>query len=331
MKTFLSKVKRPLVIVGSLSPQDRGPVQNFLARLQVPIYAEAPSGLRESPLLKNYLIHSSENILHDGHFDGVIRMGGVPTLRFWRDLEKKYINWPVLNLNSLPFSGLSRGVIEPINLSCLNEMDVEANKEDWKSFFDLDQKKYREVLNLLEEEKQSEASMIHQLSSLLPKKSRVYLGNSLPIREWDLAATRECREFEIGVSRGVNGIDGQLSTFYGWASPGQENWAILGDLTTLYDLAAPWILPQLPQISTHVVVINNKGGQFFSRLFESKLFLNEHQISFKDWARMWSFEYECWDAIPDKLAKKNGHQIIELLPDPEASQRFWKSYEAMWI
>ena len=80
----------------------------------------------------------------------------------------------------------------------------------------------------------------------MPDPCTLVLGNSLPIREWDLAATFRCARLEIGASRGLNGIDGQTSTFLGFAEATTENWAILGDLTTLYDLAAPWILPQLP-------------------------------------------------------------------------------------
>ena len=80
----------------------------------------------------------------------------------------------------------------------------------------------------------------------MPERARVFLGNSLPIREWDLAATAVPRGLSVAASRGLNGIDGQLSTFLGYAERQAPNWALLGDLTALYDLeAAPWIISQL--------------------------------------------------------------------------------------
>ena len=46
-------------------------------------------------------------------------------------------------------------------------------------------------------------------------------------------------------SRGANGIDGQVATFLGLSDGEGESWGIVGDLTTLYDLNAPALLPQL--------------------------------------------------------------------------------------
>ena len=91
----------------------------------------------------------------------------------------------------------------------------------------------------------------------------MYLGNSMPIREWDRSATYEDRGYEIQASRGLNGIDGQISTFLGLAQTGRSNWAILGDLTTLYDLAAPWFLSQMETRDITLVVMNNRGGRVF--------------------------------------------------------------------
>src|SRR5205814_220721 len=98
---------------------------------------------------------------------------------------------------------------------------------------------------ILDDEPQSELSMTRELSRTIPANSRVYLGNSLPIREWDLAATRERRGFIIEANRGANGIDGQLSTFFGQCHPSRANVCVIGDLTAIYDSNAPWLVRQL--------------------------------------------------------------------------------------
>ena len=164
--------------------------------------------------------------------------------------------------------------------------------------------------------------MIHTLSSKIPVGANVYLGNSLPIREWDLGATREDRHFQMGCNRGVNGIDGQVATFLGFCSSKEENWAILGDLTLLYDLVAPWVTPQLGHISATLVVVNNGGGKIFSPMFAHSAFQNTHQLTFEPLARFWGWGYERWETIPESILTRPGRRMIELVPDAAATDRF---------
>src|ERR1700722_4909909 len=91
---FIQTSKFPLVVVSTLPRKYRQQVINFLFRLKLPVYLEGVSGLREDPQLADYRI----TYIHDlwknaaslGYpIDGVLRIGGVPTLRPWRDLEDK--------------------------------------------------------------------------------------------------------------------------------------------------------------------------------------------------------------------------------------------------
>ena len=92
-------------------------------------------------------------------------------------------------------------------------------------------------------------------------------------------------------SRGLNGIDGQLSTFLGLCQPDRSNWAILGDPTTLYDLSGPWPLAQMPNdLDMNLVVFNNSGGKIFDRMFGTVRFQNIHNLSFEHWAAMWGLD-----------------------------------------
>jgi 2-succinyl-5-enolpyruvyl-6-hydroxy-3-cyclohexene-1-carboxylate synthase len=175
---------------------------------------------------------------------------------------------------------------------------------------------------ILHQEPQSELAMIRALSLQIPHASRIYLGNSLPIREWDLAATREPRGFVMEANRGANGIDGQLSTFFGWCAEGVENWCIVGDLTALYDLNAPWVVPQL-SATFKIVIINNGGGRVFDRVaslrkvaseVRERLIENAHTLTFDAWSKMWGIE----------------SSVIEMRPDREATHRVWERYDALW-
>ena len=94
----------------------------------------------------------------------------------------------------------------------------------------------------------------------------VFLGNSLPIREWNLFAQWTRPVPAVRANRGANGIDGQISTWLGWTADVSETWALIGDLTALYDLAAPFVLDQINTEGRVLAVINNSGGKIFERL-----------------------------------------------------------------
>jgi 2-succinyl-5-enolpyruvyl-6-hydroxy-3-cyclohexene-1-carboxylate synthase len=299
-----------LVLIGGLVARHRARVREFVSSLNAPVYAEALSGLREDAGLP--LITSGERMIARGPFDEVIRIGNVPTLRYWRDLET--LDIPVTHYSDLPFPGLTRGEVRPIDAlpSLHGQRDA--------SFFIRDREQAAKLDDVLADEPLSELGMLRRLSQSLPHGARVYLGNSLPIREWDLVATREPRGFVYEANRGANGIDGQLSTFFGWCAPDAHNVCVLGDLTTIYDLGAPWIVPQL-DASFQIVIVNNGGGRIFGRVASlraldtstrERLIENTHGVRFEDWARMWKLD------------------VIELRPDPDASQRVWQRYDALW-
>ncbi|HEX8254300.1 MAG TPA: thiamine pyrophosphate-binding protein [Thermoanaerobaculia bacterium] len=304
--------ERPLILIGGLAAHHRERVRDFLLRVNLPTYAEPLSGLREDPDLP--LITSGERMIARAQFDSVIRIGNVPTLRFWRDLEDRDL--PVTHFSDLPFPGLTRGEVHPIEaLPQLESRDRDAD------FFARDREQALRLTQIFDSEPESELAMFRTLSQQLAHGTRVYLGNSLPIREWDLAATRDARGFTYEANRGANGIDGQLSTFLGWCDPARDNVCVLGDLTTIYDLNAPWIVPQLGHTRFRIFVMNNGGGRIFSRVASlrsvdpatrERIIENTHDVRFEHWAAMWNID------------------VTELRPDAEASRRAWARYDQLW-
>lgn len=308
---MLNSKSKPVVVLGALASKHRDRVRAFVKNLNAPVYAEPLSGLREDPSLP--LITAGERMIARGNFDSVIRIGNVPTLRFWRDLES--LDLPVVHFSDLPFAGLTRGEVHPIEaLPSMTRLD------DSKEFFARDLDFTYRFAQILDDEPISELAMLRQLSRELSHGARIYLGNSLPIREWDLVATREPRGYEYEANRGANGIDGQLSTFFGWCAPARENICVIGDLTAIYDLGAPWIVPQL-DAPFRIVIINNGGGRIFGRVaslraldpaLRERIIENVHDVSFEHWAKMWSID------------------VTELRPDEAASRRAWARYDELW-
>src|SRR2546430_16073889 len=100
-----------LVIIGGLHARHRDRVRKFCIDSNRAVYAEPLSGLREDPALDGVRIRN-ERMLSRGEYNSVIRIGNVPTLRFWRDLDATAI--PVAHYSDLPFAGMTRGEVKPI-------------------------------------------------------------------------------------------------------------------------------------------------------------------------------------------------------------------------
>lgn len=321
-----------LVMLGAIHERDRPAVRQLLTDLRAPILADATSGLRAERLLEDLLIRSGDGCLKTWRPKSVLRIGGVPASRFWRDLE----NLPEIRVVSAlakGFSGLARESEVVESLNSLRPTNLLTPSRD-HPLLQLDQHRLSTLTQILDRLPACEPAAFRHLSRTIKSPALVFLGNSLPIREWNLAARDEPR-LSIHANRGANGIDGNLSTFLGLAAEGAESWGIFGDLTTLYDLAAPALLQQLPnETKIRIVVINNGGGKIFSRLpvvgdlpEESKaVFENHHEIRFAPWSDMWGLDYRLIEIdapIPIDLPSR---VVLEIRPDPAQTEQFWTDY-----
>jgi 2-succinyl-5-enolpyruvyl-6-hydroxy-3-cyclohexene-1-carboxylate synthase len=265
-------------------------------------------------------------MMKNGHFDSVIRIGGVPTLRLWRDLEEQHKDIPVMSFAENDFSGLSRESIHFRELDYLKLFDSSFSINN--EIHAMDKMIYDEKKKLIKQFPLSEQALVFRLSEIIDQ-DRVYLGNSLPIRYWDEYSQKN--HSSVFANRGANGIDGQISTFLGWSKTESRNWCVVGDLTAMYDLASLWITPQMASNKNCIVIINNKGGQIFKKMFAKDIFINSHDLSFNHWAKMWNWNYQQWNKVPN--SSENiilGNTIIEVNPDSEETDLMNEQLEALW-
>lgn len=286
-----------LVMLGELHHD----IEESLLALGAPVYAEATSGLRESESLRHLMVREPSVL----NLKRVLRIGGVPSCRLWRDLEGRQ-NVEVISLSYTRYSGLAR------KSTCLPMADffgtcdgLVTPDDSLPGFTD-------------------ECASVRLLSELIPQGAAVFLGNSLPVREWNLAATHENRRLRCFAARGANGIDGQVSAFFGMSEDEAESWLVCGDLTAMYDLSAPWIMRQLTEGRRRIVILNNGGGKIFSKLpamrgMPSKaqtMIENAHDFRFGEWAQMWGMDYHLVtkrDELAAAVADGNG--VIEILTE----------------
>lgn len=305
---------RLLVMVGALSAAECRVVLHFLKNLGAPVWVESTSRLWGESGLEHLWVRNPAK-LPSGGPTHVLRLGGVPCDRLWRDLETRLDirvrcwsagGWPGL-ARSCENSACDLSRLLPPAASC---------QRNWSN-----DECRRPVTTV--EIPDSETHWFAELSRRLPDGAMVFLGNSLPIREWQAAAVWR-GGLEIYANRGVNGIDGEISTFLGLAAghPG-EAWGIFGDLTTLYDLAGPWILAQMPARRVRIVVVNNGGGGIFRELPQLRgadaqtrgMVCNEHSLDFAGWAALWKLPYVRFTSSSEwPLVRHNGPCVLEIVP-----------------
>jgi 2-succinyl-5-enolpyruvyl-6-hydroxy-3-cyclohexene-1-carboxylate synthase len=89
---------------------------------------------------------------------------------------------------------------------------------------------------------------------------------SMPMRDLEWFAPPLPTPPRVLSNRGVNGIDGVVSTALGIATGGCRTIALLGDLAFLHDVSG---LVNLPDAPCTFVVVDNGGGGIFSFLPQS--------------------------------------------------------------
>lgn len=110
--------------------------------------------------------------------------------------------------------------------------------------------------------------LLESFFSLLPKGAAVHLANSSSVRlaQTAFAHSTEADSPRIFCNRGINGIEGSLSTAVGYAKacPEQPTYIVIGDLSFLYDQNALWHSP-LPK-NLHILLLNDGRGGIFDTL-----------------------------------------------------------------
>ncbi|OQO71467.1 2-succinyl-5-enolpyruvyl-6-hydroxy-3-cyclohexene-1-carboxylic-acid synthase [Enterococcus villorum] len=117
----------------------------------------------------------------------------------------------------------------------------------------------------------NESNVSKRLFDLLKQNETLFLSNSNAIRFVDRLAEPAKQAFSIYGNRGVNGIDGIISTAAGVSMSKKHHlFLLIGDLALFHDMNGLQIVKEL-ELSITIVVLNNNGGGIFSFLPQSEL------------------------------------------------------------
>ena len=194
-----------------------------------------------------------------------------------------------------------------------------------------------QLSTVIEEPSCFEGRTIRELQQHIPDNSQVLVANSMTIRDFDYFWFSGESDAVLYGNRGVNGIDGTVSTALGLATNGLPTYLVTGDLSLFHDLNG-LAVAKTHNLNLTIILHNNDGGGIFEYLPQKGtkhfdyLFSTEQGLDYSGAAKL----YGCGHtkiSSPDELSrvlakvgKESGVHIIEIPTDREYSRQLHRKY-----
>ena len=218
--------------------------------------------------------------------------------------------------------------------------DEELNTADngyLATWIDADGVGRKQLDTVAREQELFEGYTIHLLQELLPKNSQLVVANSMSIRDMDYFWAGNRHGATIYGNRGVNGIDGTVSTALGIATNGVPTVLLTGDLTFFHDLNGLAVAKTHP-LNLTIIVHNNDGGGIFEYLPQKGtphfdyLFSTAQGLDYSGLATLYGIDFvrvanndELKNALKNYVGTAGVH-VIEIPTSKERSRELHKKY-----
>lgn len=171
---------------------------------------------------------------------------------------------------------------------------------------------------------QFEGAYIDKMFELIPDDSLLFCASSMSIRAVDTFYRKNGKRLRVLCNRGLNGIDGTISTAVGAAQEYDQTTLLIGDLAFLHDVNALSLQNEMhirlsrgdgPMPSIVIVLLNNNGGAIFDMLSQKstedyfgRLFLTPQNIDVKHLAQGFGITYRRVETVHD--FRRNYEQLL---------------------
>lgn len=234
-------------------------VAAFADAYGMPVLADPLSGLRclcESCIIANY-----DSVLESGGASPAESLNPQVIVRFGRyPISKKATQWA----QRLEAFGATQIVVDPLQTRDTNagtSLFVKAQPADfaadmmayaperqgaidssclevWREAEAAAAKRIGAVMSAGEPDESFEGSYVKRVLELVPEESCLFAANSMSVRAIDTFLGSGSKRVAVLANRGLNGIDGTVSTAIGTALQYGRTTLVTGDLTMLHDLNA---------------------------------------------------------------------------------------------
>jgi len=310
---LLNRTRRGILVAGQL-PDQRTEILliDLAAKLHWPVFADITSGIRQSLSdlsMIRYFDHLllSDKVKKEIKPELILHIGRpLTSKRFLQFVSRmppgKYVQISQNSERLDPGHGITQrfqGTLSSICKDLSLMVKGQSDKKWHHRLLALDQYIHQLLAENSEESPEiTEVTLPGILSRQLIDGHGLFLGNSMPVRDFDMYSSGIPANSRITANRGASGIDGTVASAAGFAAGLKKPVTlVLGDLALIHDLNSLALLATSAYPVT-VIVINNQGGGIFSFLpvsgyphvFES-YFATPHNLTFRQAAAMFGLRY----------------------------------------
>lgn len=347
----LASMEKGLIVCGEMNgPSFADEVASFAAAYRYPILADPLSNVRSGQHEKENVIECYDALLRNEKIqswrpDVIIRFGAMPVSK----ILTQYIQSKTSAVHLVIEKGgwrdptlITSEMIYADEVSVCRQLTAFARTNQretaWLSMWrDANALARKHLSYAGSGEELFEGRVIMELADILPEQSALFVGNSMPIRDADTFFLTRDKKINILANRGVNGIDGIVSTALGASTHYEPLVLVLGDLSFYHDLNG-LLAAKLHNLNATIVVINNDGGGIFSFLpqyaekkhFET-LFGTPLGLDYEHVVNMYHGMFSrpaTWEQFRSAVAdatRSNGLHVIEIRTNRESNLQMHRS------
>lgn len=288
----LSHTANGIIICGPQDEPDFAEAVTGLAEaLQYPILADPLSQLRSGTHAMEHVIDGYDAFLRDESAvtrlqpEVIVRFGGMPVSKALLQYMNRYPGarmivveegdgWRDPTLLAAELINADPTELCRALTACVTETEPRrrAVRDGWTERW---QRMNAETRQLLKEESRRhdalfEGRLFVELEELLPERSTLFVGNSMPIRDLDTFFGNNARRVRVMGNRGANGIDGIVSSALGVSAASERTVLVIGDLSFYHDMNG-LLAAKMQGLNLTIILVNNDGGGIFSFLPQTQL------------------------------------------------------------
>ena len=345
---LLERYERILILAGpQIDIDEANTIRFFGETLQAPILADPLSNVRgcniSDGVISTYdALLAGQALWHELKPDCIIQFGQIVVskrvqqmIASWTDVEYIEVNPTMDSMN--PTGKTTMHVQASIDV--FTHLYGKNNNSDkyLKLWQRLEQEGKKQLSTAIDEPHCFEGRTIRELQEHIPEDGQVFVANSMTIRDFDYFWFSGESKAVLYGNRGVNGIDGTISTALGLAANGRPTYLVTGDLSLFHDLNG-LAVAKTHNLNLTIILHNNDGGGIFEYLPQKGtkhfdyLFSTSQGLDYSGAARLYgcgytklTYPYELQAALAAASIEQRVH-IIEIPTSRECSRELHKKY-----
>ncbi len=348
INNLLERYERILILAGpQIDIDESDTIRSFGEALQAPILADPLSNVRgcntSDVVISTYdALLAGQALWHELKPDCVIQFGQIVVskrvqqmIASWTDVEYIEVNPTMDSMN--PTGKTTTHMQASIDVFT-NLYGVQNDSHAYLGKWQHLETAGKETLGTaIEEPSCFEGRTIRELQQHISDNAQVLVANSMTIRDFDYFWFSGESTAVLYGNRGVNGIDGTISTALGLATNGLPTYLVTGDLSLFHDLNG-LAVAKTHNLNLTIILHNNDGGGIFEYLPQKGtkhfdyLFSTSQGLDYSGAAKLYGCGYtkivspDELSAVLAKVSSESGVHIIEIPTNREYSRQLHKKY-----